>query len=472
MSRVALSAHDGGDRLAPVWIGLLLMLAVLPVPFGSNRPLAWSVMALCTSLLLAGWTVSLGCGYRRLVWRPALAVPLLCAVAVIGWVLLSTVPSAGFAHPVWAMTSEAFGRAVTDRMALSAEAALVGLMRLLAYMSIFWLSLQYCRDRGRADMMLKWVSWCGLLLAAYGLINYFAGNAYSLWYARWIGQADVTSTFVNRNHYATYAGLGLLCAAALGIAAFRSAWQVSDRSQRPFPRTLECLIGRPLVYFVITLIIAMAWLQSHSRMGVAAVLVGVVVMIALMMGVKIIRRQRFAWAVAVLMLLFLFQVSGGVTLERLGATTGEAERGPLYSIVIDQILDAPYAGSGYGSFAQSFLIYRDLRLPGTTMFYQAHNSYLELAAELGVPMTLLLLLAIGWCAGLCLSGAFRRARSQIYPIVAVAATVVVGVHALVDFSAQIPAVAALYAALLGMGVAQSWSTNDASGRAPEARRAL
>jgi hypothetical protein len=55
-------------------------------------------------------------------------------------------------------------------------------------------------------------------------------------------------------------------------------------------------------------------------------------------------------------------------------------------------------------------------------------------------------------------GVFQRRRDGIYPAIAVAATVLVGVHAVVDFSLQIPAVAVTYAAILGMGVAQSFST--------------
>ena len=58
----------------------------------------------------------------------------------------------------------------------------------------------------------------------------------------------------------------------------------------------------------------------------------------------------------------------------------------------------------------------------------------------------------------CAAGVRRRQRDVIYPAVAVAAIVLVGVHSAVDFSLQIPAVGATFALILGVGCAQSCST--------------
>jgi hypothetical protein len=54
-----------------------------------------------------------------------------------------------------------------------------------------------------------------------------------------------------------------------------------------------------------------------------------------------------------------------------------------------------------------------------------------------------------------LRGVFARRRDQLFPLAAAAATVLVALHALVDLSLQIPAVAVTYTALLGLGVAQA-----------------
>lgn len=445
-----------------LWWGVLLLIALTPLPFGSNRPWAWSAMALWAFSLLIGWTITLAFERTRLVWRIAFFPLLLSMGFVIIWIGLTVLPDFGPVHPIWQIAAEQLGHRVHGRITISVDATLIALMRLLAYLSIFWLSLQFCREPRRAEQLLILISWTGLLYALYGLINYFIGNAYLLWFERWASLQDVTATFVNRNHYATYAALGMLSSAVLAIRAFRSAWRLSDRSQPTFARTIECLAGRPLLYYVIMLVIGMAWLQTHSRMGAAAGAVGMFAMLALMRATGMVRSHLALWVLAFLLGFFLLQVSGDITIARLGQT-GEIDRLPIFAIVSDQIRGAPLTGSGYGSFAQAFAVYRDLRLPSAAAFTEAHNSYLELAAEIGLPAAGAMVLTLVYCTLLCLIAAFRRQKERSFPIFAVAASLVVGVHALMDFSLQIPAIAILYAAILGMGVAQSWSGEARAG---------
>jgi hypothetical protein len=55
-------------------------------------------------------------------------------------------------------------------------------------------------------------------------------------------------------------------------------------------------------------------------------------------------------------------------------------------------------------------------------------------------------------------GFFARRRDSHYAAIAAAACVLIGLHSLVDFSLQIQANALAFALLLGLGLAQSWST--------------
>jgi hypothetical protein len=54
-------------------------------------------------------------------------------------------------------------------------------------------------------------------------------------------------------------------------------------------------------------------------------------------------------------------------------------------------------GGGLGAFPYFFPGYRDATVgPEFGMIDKAHNTYLELAAELGVPMTAALVIGLGW----------------------------------------------------------------------------
>ncbi len=103
-------------------------------------------------------------------------------------------------------------------------------------------------------------------------------------------------------------------------------------------------------------------------------------------------------------------------------------------------------------------MYRDETI--RAIFDKAHNTYLENALELGLPAALGLFSAIGVLLVICLLGVRRRRRDAVYPCIGVAATVLVAVQSVVDFSLQIPAVAVTYSLLMGAACAQSWSSRE------------
>jgi hypothetical protein len=65
-------------------------------------------------------------------------------------------------------------------------------------------------------------------------------------------------------------------------------------------------------------------------------------------------------------------------------------------------------------------------------------------------------------------GVLVRQRDAIFPCIGIAASILVGFHALIDFSLQIPAVAITYVFLLGVGVAQSRSSRVNTTKTPNA----
>ena len=95
------------------------------------------------------------------------------------------------------------------------------------------------------------------------------------------------------------------------------------------------------------------------------------------------------------------------------------------------------------------------------VYDRAHNTLLELAAEAGIPLASLVLIAWMIGVGVLVHGVRTRLRDRIIPAAALAVAALAGLHSLVDFSLQIPGFAIVAFGLLGAGVAQSFRTNSA-----------
>jgi len=172
--------------------------------------------------------------------------------------------------------------------------------------------------------------------------------------------------------------------------------------------------------------------------------------------------MRAALAVAALGIIVGLSTRGELVGARLaGSSTADYEsRLSVAAITLRAIGDAPFTGYGYATFADVFPLYRDDSIPLWGRWTEAHNSYLEAMLGLGVPVALLLFTLLGLLVHRCLLGALQRKRDRLAPGVAVGASLIVGCHALVDASIQLQGIALTYAALLGAGTAQSWSSRE------------
>ncbi|MCH7487992.1 MAG: O-antigen ligase family protein [Proteobacteria bacterium] len=447
---------------------LLLAVVVLsPLPFASNRPWSWSLLAVLVGLLLATWSVaslfdgtSRGVGLRR-IW-PVLG--LFCLAA--GWSVLPTVPFTPWEwqHPLWNDLDVVLERGMAPKVTLDAYETRTALMRLLSYAGVFWLSLQYCRSADRARQVFHALSVAGLAYAAYGLIVHFAGLETILWFDKWAYRGHLTSTFVNRNSYATYAGLGLLCSVGLIVQIVTGNIRGGFSARQAARAILETLAGRGWLLIAAAFTIATALLLTHSRGGFLGSALGLV---ALLFAAGLSRplRSRAMWgagAVVALVGIAIFSLSGEVTDVRLARTSLDTEiRDEFNVITMRGIESTPGFGTGYGTFESAFRMYRDSSLPFSfsRTVAKAHNTYLENALELGIPAAAALIGAIAGLGFICLLGIRRRRRNVMFPIIGLAATVLVGAHSLVDFSLQIPAVAVTYAMIMGAACAQSWPSS-------------
>ena len=442
---------------------LLAIVLLSPLPLGSYRPWAWSLLAVALGLLLVAWCLLVFAGrirapvpMNRLWW---VALPF---AAVLLWAFgqtLATVPVA-WPHPLWGEAARALGGPVGASISLDPELTRIAILRLACYGGVFWLAVQLGRERSRAREALVAVAVAGIVYAVYGLLVHFAGWERILWLEKWAYPGDLTATFVNRNAYGAYAGLGMVCCMAGFVHALRSLG--SGKPLGIYDLT-ETVLVRAMPFLVGAVIIGTALLLSHSR-G-AFVSTGVALLV-LMAAAKVSRlvRPRAALVLGAVIVTIGFGVlglSGEGTVERLAATSAQPDVRPdLYRLTAVAIADAPLTGFGFGTFLPAFRIYRDTSLSAPTVWDFAHNVYLETAMDIGLPGAALLYLSLIAATLACLRGLMVRRRDHIYPVVGLSAATLVGGHALVDFSAQMPAVAATLALLLGVGYAQSLRTGD------------
>lgn len=445
-----------------------LIVGLTWVPFwqGSNREWTWGVNVIYFGLLVLIYEVRCLVTQRshavtlRRIWFPAVAasgVVLLCLIQISPWT------PAQWRHPIWGRASGILGRDLAGAISVSPDETILALLRFLTVCAVFWLSLQLSRSRVRAGTVVRAIAIIGCVYAIYGVGSFFLFPEAFLWDKKVFYSDSVTSTFVNRNSYATYAALGL-AAAASAVADHYAIHGDPIRSNwlRRLLSLVSLTIGKGGLWIGCAFVIGSALVLTGSRGGTLSGLVGFAALIAFASF-----RSRTEVAGIALGVFAGSVVMGGVLLwfgETLALRIGNSglssdDRLAVYAATWRSILDAPLLGFGDGTFADVFPMYRDASIGDPGVFWdKAHNSYLELAQGLGLPMSFILLAGIVVLTVSCVRAIFSRRDDFIAPLAASVATIIVALHSTVDFSMQIQAVAVTWAALLGAGVAQSWSS--------------
>lgn len=107
-------------------------------------------------------------------------------------------------------------------------------------------------------------------------------------------------------------------------------------------------------------------------------------------------------------------------------------------------------GSGIGSFQRVYSLYEDHdRLDPTTYVNHAHNDYVELALETGVPGLIVLALFMAWWSRAAWR-AWRSADPDPYARAASVASAAILIHSLVDFPLRTAAIGACFAMCLAL----------------------
>lgn len=428
----------------------------LPIPLGSNRPWAWGLMEVVI------FSLSLACAYLRRT-RPwmglrAYRLPIGLWLVFLGFAIIQIIPlPASVINALSPMSYEAQLHYGVEQFHLSLDIgqSYINLLKSLSYFCLLIVVLVLVDTEKRLRLILLTMLASGAIQALYGTLEILAGNEYSMIFG--LPVSDVaTGSFVYKNHFANFLVLTLSAGIGLMVASLQGN---QSGSPRDIMRSiLSTLLGSKALIRISLAIMVIALVMSRSRMGNAAFFAAMTLIGVLALVIIKNRSRGLSILIVSMFVIDVFIVSAWFGLdkvqERLESTNLSQEgRGDVVTDAMPMLLDFPLFGSGGGSFYSTFPSYK---ISNIHSFYDhAHNDYLQMAIEYGVPATLFLALLVLWCFAKSVR-AMRKRRPSILKGTAFACCMAIlgmSLHMTVDFPLQAPANACYFVVFLALSLA-------------------
>jgi len=457
-----------------VYWGLLCLLVWAPIPLGSNRGWAWSLLEVVTFLLLGGWFLLWALGRAQVSTPLQRAWP---ALAILGvWLLYQALHVMALpAAWVSALSPEsARVQSLTDVIGITREsmtlsvdrnASLAAFLKGSMYAAIFFLVLAVVNTRPRVMILARVLVYAAVLHSLYAILLHLA-NVDEDHFGTVINHGPSASgTYKNRNHFAGY--LEMMLALGIGLLIAGLSDRSADTWKRFLRHLIEWILSPKMVLRLALCILVIALTTTHSRMGNTAFFSSLLV--AGIVGIVLSRHATRNTVVLLVSLIVIDLLIVGSWFgveklaQRLEATTvaDVAEREDPSINALPLIKDYPVFGSGPGTFYVAFPAYRPERI--RAFFDHAHNDYAQFTAESGFIGIALL----GSLVLLTLSAALKAQWARRDPLMrgisfaSIMGIIAILIHSSVDFNLQIPANAMLFMVLMAL----AWIARDLDDRA-------
>jgi O-antigen ligase len=270
-----------------------------------------------------------------------------------------------------------------------------------------------------------------------GVLQVSSGNA-DWYFYRWTNLGVAVGTFANGNHFAT-----LLLAAVPAIAALaiplrgnkpKHGWQwvsVTSAIAAAFLLVVGLVINGSMAMFVIGPAVAAATAMMVVRLSPRR------------------RRQGLVLAVGLLAAAGAVLVVAGRAMPGGGMGASIETRQEYWRVSLGAMKDQWLTGSGFGTFVQTYHRYEDPALADRWFANHAHNDYLELVLEGGLPAALLLAVFLLWWLGRA-RHAWGMDSAAVEQRAAAIASAAILVHSLFDFPLRTAGISALFAVCLAL----------------------
>lgn len=378
-------------------------------------------------------------------------------IAYVGIAFLQVLPDLPFlGNEAWRELNETLGAAAPTRISVRSSIPLDALGHVLLATLAFCNGFVVGAQKERARVLLDAVAYAGLILACYAIFAEFVMPSRLLFRAKTAYIGDMTGTFVNRNTAATFFGIASTLWLFSVIRSLRRIRFYGFKHLLIVPQSEAAV--RSLTFRTVALTICLvALFGTHSRGGALALGLGLATSIALVS----IQKGKLLLPLALsgcVLIAYWLGGSIGARVDSQGLFDGG--RWTTYLSAWTLVTEHPWLGTGLGAFRDVFPAVRSAAFP-RGVWEMAHNTILEIAVEMGIPMALAIIATALWVVSVTYRAALvsvGRTRADLLALASI--TVLAFAHSLTDFSLQIPGFLTPFAILVGAAMAQSGAETE------------
>ncbi|WP_228481306.1 O-antigen ligase family protein [Vibrio fluminensis] len=448
-----------------IFASLLVMIIWLPIPLGSNRMWAWSLIQIIASIQSI---VLLACYKGRLPFYQLTHYKyLLIPIGVFQvWVLLQTIPVPLFLLEFISSSSFQIYQQVEaswGTISVDSRITLVALFKGFSYTLLLINAIFLVNSSKRLKLVVITLIVSGTFQAFYGATYVLLESPTSPIFGL-PAETTATGSFVYKNHLANYLMMTLCVGIGLIISQLHvhhaPSWHSAIR------RTLEGILSSKMLVRLCLIIMVIALVMTRSRMGNSAFFFAVT--FGGILALLIYKNRPFALPLLVASILLIDAIVIGSLFglekvkQRLVETSLVFEsRDQVLLWALEIIKDFPVTGTGMASF---YTIFPSYAQGDVGVYDHAHNDYLQFFVEAGIPATLLLATSVVFTIWRCFNTIRNRNSRTMKGISLGCMMAIVGmlIHMSVDFHLQPAANAVTF--ILILFLANACSVLPATGK--------
>ncbi len=252
------------------------------------------------------------------------------------------------------------------------------------------------------------------------------------------GMDSASGFFANRNFFAALLYATIPFAVALAIN-----WIRGGKTHK--------IVG-PIFAFIFIAIIIVGLGASASRMGIILAFFAILFSIPLIWTTHGHSIGSRGLVIMMFIAVFLIAQFGLVAILRLASTDSVSEyRTTIYAVSLSTLRSVFPVGGGFGSFVPLYAMHETPSVVTTAYVNHAHNDWLELVLEGGLPMAILLVAYLAWYASATYN-IWAKGRDLSEDLLLKAASISIALllfHSFFDYPLRTPALMGLFALLNG-----------------------